>query len=1228
MLSAAERQTLAENAMEQLASGLNKAAEAMQSEDEASKEEAKPDLANLQDKELFYLLEEAYSYKSKKDRQGKSEIFRELLEKAEENSSGEEQWDINFRKHFVPDSSSSKKKKKKVSESSKKGGSLSNLSLLSDSECSTGGRGGKKKGRSSVSSRSREGGSLPPTKFENAVLWDLGQSVAPPSQPPQFAWDSGGKVMPGEGLEGSGGVEPPQRVEQFQQRQSVEHFHLPETSSRICDTVLDMEGQDEDSDKDSTKTEVEEIEMVEMDGRDEETTPLLQSRHRMETRGRVIGNNGPDEGIEVSSGWNGVRSVTSRDSREREEEEEEKPRLDENGNPTGYVNGTGGTGPFPIMDPQLRPLSIYRHTPIFHPQRLTVPSAQPEPTPPPEKETAKGEGKRKARRKKQDAEKDTVKAEDIEGYRGNTDLDTILQFIDGPNSELSGKKHKKATVNSNAVDTKQEKEKNKKNTKKDSKDDLYNNTNKEENNKDTSKEKRKKKEKSVEKETLTKKLSVEKSEVIKPGDREICSRGGEHHNVRDPSLPPPSLQMSGSIVPGRGGQTSVADSVRGHPSVADIGRGHSTVADQYPVVVNENGRGQINENMRGQTNENMRGHNENMRGHNDNVRGHTGVSPPSGRGSVGGAPSAASSGPAPSADSGHVTGGPRSTHSISSAKEMSIASSPPLDLDPGDFVSEESVQETTAEFTKVTKKQRKKKMKGSERTNKRFPPGSVFSEENRSRGGEEDSSSMRPPPAGGRGHGRGSTPGGEEAEWGRREEGDWTFRGYTRMRGSREQVTGTKSTCSVPPSDASDTDDHDSVHSLPVSSTLAKGKLPAQSVSSGHTPQASYADIARLAAALHTQQAGQQQHAQYRQQLQSQYRESTPSNTKLSISSTEGDSCYPDMDTFPHLPPESHAHSVPTEGIAHDTETAETTETLETLSILPSTSHTKAASATRGQNNYNSYGEVTKLPEVTKGDVKQPSSGDVKPPQSGDVKQPLGGDVKQPLSGDVKQQPPVVILQAVGQPPSSEDDDGQFTFGFEVNESLLAMSGGGDNIEDVIEKGESDENKDSESETPVFVEVQDEKEAYEDACINNQNLGQATIEENKSENNEIRNLLPNDDCEETVETINHLPEEDDDDVVIESFVDEDNAATNDVNDVSSAVYDDALENGEEEEDDEEAKDFSTLYREFGEKTDSGSFNYENIVNFVQEAWDVVKMELKTGTAAATTTTTPVLYYSS
>ena len=75
----------------------------------------------------------------------------------------------------------------------------------------------------------------------------------------------------------------------------------------------------------------------------------------------------------------------------------------------------------------------------------------------------------------------------------------------------------------------------------------------------------------------------------------------------------------------------------------------------------------------------------------------------------------------------------------------------------------------------------------------------------------------------------------------------------------------------VPPSDASDTDDHDSVHSLPVGSTRKKVSAPTHSVSSGHTPQASYADIARHAAALYTQQAGQQQHAVYREQLQFRY---------------------------------------------------------------------------------------------------------------------------------------------------------------------------------------------------------------------------------------------------------------------------------------------------------------------------------------------------------------------
>ena len=87
MLSAEERQELAENAMEQLATGLNKAAETMQTGEEhgggEGGEEAGqaagqpvPDVASLQDTELYQLLEEAYTYKRPKDRQGKSEMFR------------------------------------------------------------------------------------------------------------------------------------------------------------------------------------------------------------------------------------------------------------------------------------------------------------------------------------------------------------------------------------------------------------------------------------------------------------------------------------------------------------------------------------------------------------------------------------------------------------------------------------------------------------------------------------------------------------------------------------------------------------------------------------------------------------------------------------------------------------------------------------------------------------------------------------------------------------------------------------------------------------------------------------------------------------------------------------------------------------------------------------------------------------------------------------------------
>ena len=68
--------------MEQLATGLNKAAQAMQT-GEAEAEVGGPgassdvDFGNLEDKQLFQLLEEAYDYRGgAKDRDGKSEMFR------------------------------------------------------------------------------------------------------------------------------------------------------------------------------------------------------------------------------------------------------------------------------------------------------------------------------------------------------------------------------------------------------------------------------------------------------------------------------------------------------------------------------------------------------------------------------------------------------------------------------------------------------------------------------------------------------------------------------------------------------------------------------------------------------------------------------------------------------------------------------------------------------------------------------------------------------------------------------------------------------------------------------------------------------------------------------------------------------------------------------------------------------------------------------------------------
>ena len=207
---------------------------------------------------------------------------------------------------------------------------------------------------------------------------------------------------------------------------------------RRRDVTIDMEGLGE-CDTDSNKTEVEEIEMVDMEGRDREggdcdgdTEDMLAARHRLETR----------------HDWDEAETEGDRERASASSE------MDENGNPTS------GRHIHPIMSNAVRPVSIYRHTPVFRPQKLTVPhvqnsgysatntgpssSASTAVSGPPAQEserTSKTDRKGKRGRKKEE-EKNVVKAEDIEGYRGTADLDSLLQFIDG---EENKKKSKKAS---------------------------------------------------------------------------------------------------------------------------------------------------------------------------------------------------------------------------------------------------------------------------------------------------------------------------------------------------------------------------------------------------------------------------------------------------------------------------------------------------------------------------------------------------------------------------------------------------------------------------------------------------------------------------------------------------------------------------------------------------------------------------------------------------------------
>jgi len=123
---------------------------------------------------------------------------------------------------------------------------------------------------------------------------------------------------------------------------------------------------------------------------------------------------------------------------------ENAKKLDENGNPpttSGIAGNSGSSVSFTAR--QLKPLSIYRHNPAFHSQHVSVnqldeiPPLSPTALQPTTqlKNTNEQENDRmlpaKSRRKKKAVKtEESIKAEEIDGYRGGEDLESLLQFIE------------------------------------------------------------------------------------------------------------------------------------------------------------------------------------------------------------------------------------------------------------------------------------------------------------------------------------------------------------------------------------------------------------------------------------------------------------------------------------------------------------------------------------------------------------------------------------------------------------------------------------------------------------------------------------------------------------------------------------------------------------------------------------------------------------------------------
>nr|XP_014095453.2 uncharacterized protein LOC106621228 isoform X1 [Bactrocera oleae]XP_036215258.1 uncharacterized protein LOC106621228 isoform X1 [Bactrocera oleae]XP_036215259.1 uncharacterized protein LOC106621228 isoform X1 [Bactrocera oleae]XP_036215260.1 uncharacterized protein LOC106621228 isoform X1 [Bactrocera oleae]XP_036215261.1 uncharacterized protein LOC106621228 isoform X1 [Bactrocera oleae] len=132
----------------------------------ASTDTKKSDISDLEEPELKKLLDEAYNYKTPKDKKDKSEIFLDLLQKVENEDLGITSTRTDSHRHH-PHSQSRHQQKQ--------GGSLQDLLQL-PSDYRRQNHTSRHKKNTSVSSRQREGGSLPSNvNVANCLLSSFGQ---------------------------------------------------------------------------------------------------------------------------------------------------------------------------------------------------------------------------------------------------------------------------------------------------------------------------------------------------------------------------------------------------------------------------------------------------------------------------------------------------------------------------------------------------------------------------------------------------------------------------------------------------------------------------------------------------------------------------------------------------------------------------------------------------------------------------------------------------------------------------------------------------------------------------------------------------------------------------------------------------------------------------------------------------------------------------------------------